>query len=80
MAMKPLLIALGAVLLCCSGCVVAPPSYPNYSYPESPYYPYYSPYYDYGPDGWGRGSYGWGREHGGDREHGGGRERGGGRR
>jgi len=73
MAMKLSLIALGAVLLCCSGCVVAPPSYPNYSYPYSPDYPYYAPYYDYGPDiwfgggYWGRGSYGW--EH---REHGGG--------
>jgi len=39
--MRQLLIPLlGAVLLSSSGCVVAPPSYPNYSDPYSPYYPY----------------------------------------
>ena len=63
MAMRQSAMAFGAVLLACSGCVVAPPpqpvvasagvsvpyaSYPYYSYyPYYGYSPYYAPYCDY---------------------------------
>ncbi|HXP31081.1 MAG TPA: hypothetical protein VN832_08325 [Stellaceae bacterium] len=63
MAIRQLSITLGAVLLVCTGCIVAPPPLPPpmaatavptttaapNAYPYYPYSPYYSyyPYYDY---------------------------------
>jgi hypothetical protein len=85
-------MVLGAVLLGCGGCVVAPPP-PTVgpgpaaeSYGSYPYYPYYAPNYDFpwnvGPQigiGLGFGLGGWDGWHG-DGGRRGGRERGDGRR